>query len=322
MKFPKISNGKKWIEKFFEFEEKIIFVFGQNLIGVRFLYPVYYIPEVELNPSKWTSTQTIQTGSEKNFEVRQRKSWTVFSVRKFIEQMGKTLYFRSSLEPLILDEEERETRRKGEGNRKNCVRWSRKLFLAARIESLKKSNAFLIVRGQTLPQLMSNNNRNQTGRNRNELREKRKLFLFLEKIFFDFSWEQCRSKWKWSSERKQRLFNLYGSAAELGPSLVQSLHNVLRMRKTTFQPKRSLSAVSETDRRRHSSLHLTRIFVTNWNFTLRNKMNEVFLETRWKFEFFSFSRWHWDLRSTPELISVRTSATFSKRRSFSSLSFI
>lgn len=108
-------------------------------------------------------------------------------MRKFIEQMGKTLYFRSSLEPLILDEEERETRRKGEGNRKNCVRWSRKLFLAARIESLKKSNAFLIVRGQTLPQLMSNNNRNQTGRNRNELREKRKLFLFLEKIFFDFS---------------------------------------------------------------------------------------------------------------------------------------
>ena len=34
-------------------------------------------------------------------------------VRKFIEQMGKTLYFRSSTEPLILDEEQRENRRKG-----------------------------------------------------------------------------------------------------------------------------------------------------------------------------------------------------------------
>jgi len=34
-------------------------------------------------------------------------------VRKLLEQMDKVLYFRSSSEPLILDEEQREARRKG-----------------------------------------------------------------------------------------------------------------------------------------------------------------------------------------------------------------
>ena len=36
-----------------------------------------------------------------------------FKVRKLLEQMDKVLYFRSSSDPLILDEEQRETRRKG-----------------------------------------------------------------------------------------------------------------------------------------------------------------------------------------------------------------
>jgi len=31
----------------------------ENFVGARFLFPVYYISEVELNPSKSTSTQTI-----------------------------------------------------------------------------------------------------------------------------------------------------------------------------------------------------------------------------------------------------------------------
>lgn len=34
-------------------------------------------------------------------------------VRKLLERMDKVLYFRSSPDPLILDEEQREIRRKG-----------------------------------------------------------------------------------------------------------------------------------------------------------------------------------------------------------------
>jgi hypothetical protein len=41
------------------------------------------------------------------------KFYFFFKVRKLLEQMDKVLYFRSSSDPLILDEEQRETRRKG-----------------------------------------------------------------------------------------------------------------------------------------------------------------------------------------------------------------
>ncbi|CAF1273587.1 unnamed protein product [Adineta ricciae] len=105
----------------------------ESFVGARFLFPVYYVPEVELNPSKSTSTQTIS------------------AVRKLLEQMDKVLYFRSSMDPLILDEEQREARRK------------------ARIEQLKKSSGIMVVRGRTLPELTSSTHRTSHNGNRSEL---------------------------------------------------------------------------------------------------------------------------------------------------------
>jgi len=66
----------------------------QNFLGVRFLYPVYYIREVELNLTPSTSAQTIN------------------KLRKLLEPMDKVLFFRSTSEPLILNEDQREYRRK------------------------------------------------------------------------------------------------------------------------------------------------------------------------------------------------------------------
>ncbi|XP_048735230.1 3-hydroxybutyryl-CoA dehydrogenase-like [Ostrea edulis] len=62
-------------------------------LGLRFLYPVYYIPEVEINPASFTSQTSIQR------------------VREMLEKMGKTLFFRSGNHPLILSEEQREERK-------------------------------------------------------------------------------------------------------------------------------------------------------------------------------------------------------------------
>ncbi|XP_074650952.1 putative 3-hydroxybutyryl-CoA dehydrogenase isoform X2 [Tubulanus polymorphus] len=66
----------------------------QRTLGLRFLYPVYYIPEVEIAPNKYTSAAVIE------------------KVRQLLEKMGKTLFFRSGGEPLILSEEQREERKK------------------------------------------------------------------------------------------------------------------------------------------------------------------------------------------------------------------
>lgn len=65
----------------------------ERAMGVRFLYPVYCIPEVEITPSKCTSPDAIDR------------------VRSLMERMGKTLFFRSGGEPLILSEEQREFRK-------------------------------------------------------------------------------------------------------------------------------------------------------------------------------------------------------------------
>ena len=35
---------------------------SQRTIGLRFLYPVYYIPEVEVTPNKYTSPKNIEKG--------------------------------------------------------------------------------------------------------------------------------------------------------------------------------------------------------------------------------------------------------------------
>jgi hypothetical protein len=65
----------------------------ERFVGLRFLYPVYYIPEVEFTPHKDTG------------------NWVVEKLRTLLGQMGKTLFFRSGAEPLILTEEKREMRK-------------------------------------------------------------------------------------------------------------------------------------------------------------------------------------------------------------------
>lgn len=64
----------------------------EQTLGLRFLFPVYCIPEVEIMPNKYTSGLVIE------------------KLRNLLEKMGKTLFFRSGSEPLILSEEQREER--------------------------------------------------------------------------------------------------------------------------------------------------------------------------------------------------------------------
>jgi len=63
-------------------------------LGLRFLFPVYCIPEVEITPGTDTSKEVIER------------------VRTILERMGKTLFFRSGLQPLVLSETQRSERKK------------------------------------------------------------------------------------------------------------------------------------------------------------------------------------------------------------------
>lgn len=65
----------------------------ERCLGLRFLFPVYAIPEVEIQLCRGTSMATL--------------SW----VRGFLERMGKTAFLRAGPEPLVLSEREREARR-------------------------------------------------------------------------------------------------------------------------------------------------------------------------------------------------------------------
>jgi hypothetical protein len=66
----------------------------ERFTGLRFLYPVYYISEVEFTPHKDTN------------------NWIIERLRMLLGEMGKTLFFRSTTDnPLILSEEKREMRR-------------------------------------------------------------------------------------------------------------------------------------------------------------------------------------------------------------------
>ena len=65
----------------------------ERCLGIRFLYPVYFIPEVELLTTKYTSVSTLE------------------KVRKFLERMGRVAFFRSGPEPIVLSEEQRESRK-------------------------------------------------------------------------------------------------------------------------------------------------------------------------------------------------------------------
>ena len=64
-----------------------------RFLGLRFLYPVYYIPEVEITPSKYTSNLVIE------------------KIRQLMSQMEKILFFRSGTIPLTLSEEKINYRR-------------------------------------------------------------------------------------------------------------------------------------------------------------------------------------------------------------------
>ncbi|GFS14626.1 3-hydroxybutyryl-CoA dehydrogenase [Elysia marginata] len=65
----------------------------ERTLGLRFLFPVYYVPEIEISPAKVTTSEVIE------------------KVRIMVEKMGKTIFFRSGLQPLVLSEEEREARK-------------------------------------------------------------------------------------------------------------------------------------------------------------------------------------------------------------------
>jgi hypothetical protein len=81
--------------------------------------------------------------------------------------MDKVLYFRSSPDPLILDEEQRETRKKGISKKQVIILFV--IILLARIESLKKSSGIMVVRGRTLPELTSSSHRTGYGGHRSDL---------------------------------------------------------------------------------------------------------------------------------------------------------
>lgn len=65
----------------------------ERCLVVRFLFPVYCIPEVEIVPGKHTSLSTLE------------------KVRVFLSRMGKIAFFRSGTEPLVLSPEQREAKK-------------------------------------------------------------------------------------------------------------------------------------------------------------------------------------------------------------------
>ena len=139
---------------------------------MRFLFPVYYIHEVELNPSTSTSTQTIAIRKCPPINGVWSSTRLFLSspvVRTFLESMDKVLYFRSSSDPLILTEEQRDVRRKSRRISSHITTQSSSPY-SDRIESLKKTSDILVVRGQTLPDLTSSAfNRIKHANSRHEL---------------------------------------------------------------------------------------------------------------------------------------------------------
>ncbi|EDO41282.1 predicted protein [Nematostella vectensis] len=68
----------------------------ERCLGIRFLYPVYSIPEVEITLGSQTSPETIQ------------------KVQQFLEGKQKTLFFRSGKKPLVLSHSQVEDRKKAQ----------------------------------------------------------------------------------------------------------------------------------------------------------------------------------------------------------------
>ncbi|KAL8571994.1 hypothetical protein ACOMHN_057677 [Nucella lapillus] len=95
----------------------------ERCLGLRFLFPVYYIPEVEVSAGKFTSPKTIE------------------KVRAMLERMGKTMFFRSGDHPRILSEEQREERKR------------------ARLEQLKNLSGGGLFTDKNIPPLFHKGNR-------------------------------------------------------------------------------------------------------------------------------------------------------------------
>lgn len=65
----------------------------ERCIGIRFLFPVYYVPEVEVTLSSKTSNETLT------------------KVQSFLGKMGKIPFLRIGPEPFLLTNEEKEAKR-------------------------------------------------------------------------------------------------------------------------------------------------------------------------------------------------------------------
>ncbi|PRD36121.1 UNVERIFIED_CONTAM: lcdH [Trichonephila clavipes] len=65
----------------------------ERCLVVRYLYPVYCIPEVEIVPSSYTSLTTLE------------------KVRQFLSRMGKVAFLRAGKDPRVLTSKEREAKK-------------------------------------------------------------------------------------------------------------------------------------------------------------------------------------------------------------------
>ncbi|GFY47182.1 hypothetical protein TNIN_75961 [Trichonephila inaurata madagascariensis] len=65
----------------------------ERCLVVRYLYPVYCIPEVEIVPSSYTSLATLE------------------KVRQFLSRMGKVAFLRAGKDPRVLTSKEREAKK-------------------------------------------------------------------------------------------------------------------------------------------------------------------------------------------------------------------
>lgn len=90
----------------------------QRCLGVRFLFPVYYVPEVEISPLRaYTSVDTLEKGKMEQSEIAWnsilKQILVAQIVRQFLEKMGQIAFFRSGNEPIVLNEQQRNSRKEG-----------------------------------------------------------------------------------------------------------------------------------------------------------------------------------------------------------------
>lgn len=73
------------------------------------------MPEVEISPLRaCTSVETLERGSKENEDILNRLNKQFqFVVRQFLEKMGQIAFFRSGNEPIVLNEQQRNSRKEG-----------------------------------------------------------------------------------------------------------------------------------------------------------------------------------------------------------------